>query len=177
MAETSDEALLLTAIEGCGCAVDLVWCSACVNATMRKLRGDKQQYRVVWQREGGVQLVKQYATLARAQDRYERLRADFTAKPLLYCRIEARSVGEWERKTNMKDGKWYLGAMNDGLFIIDEPPQPAPIDYFCDADHSVNVIVAMGNDRARAEAIIEAHNTIVDRCAKFNSGARSRDHA
>ena len=58
----------------------------------------KQQYRVVWQREGGVQLIKQYATLTRAQDRYEALRADLKSKPLLYCRIEARTIGEWERK-------------------------------------------------------------------------------
>lgn len=62
----------------------------------------------------------------------------------------------------MTTGKWYLGAMNDGLFIIDAPPQPAPVDYFCDVDHDVNVIVAMGTDRTKAEAIIEAHNAAID---------------
>lgn len=66
----------------------------------------------------------------------------------------------------MKDGRWYLGAMNDGLFIIDEPPQPAPVDYFCDADHDTEVIVAMGTDRTKAEMIITAHNAAIEAAAR-----------
>lgn len=62
------------------------------------MRQVKQEYRVVWQRVEGVQLIKHYATLTRAQDRYETEHANMSAKSLLYCRIEARSVGEWERK-------------------------------------------------------------------------------
>lgn len=31
-----------------------------------------------------------------------------------------------ERITNEK---WYVGAMNDALFIINEPPRPSPVDY------------------------------------------------
>lgn len=64
------------------------------------------------------------------------------------------------------NGKWYLGSMNDGLFIIDQPPQPGPVDHFCDADHGVSVVAAMGNDRIKAEAIIDAHNLIVERNKK-----------
>jgi hypothetical protein len=59
------------------------------------------------------------------------------------------------------NGKWYIGTMNDGLFIIDQPPQPAPVDYACGMNHDVNVIAAMGNDRVRAEAIVAAHNEAV----------------
>lgn len=74
----------------------------------------------------------------------------------------------------MKDGKWHLGAMNDGLFIIDQPPQPAPVDYFCDVDHDVNVIAAMGTDRTKAKAIIEAHNTAIDKLSR-SRGQRQTD--
>jgi len=66
----------------------------------------------------------------------------------------------------MTNYKWYIGTMNDGLFIIDQPPQPAPIDYACGIDHDVNVIAAMGNDRIRTEAIVAAHNETIGRCAK-----------
>jgi hypothetical protein len=69
-----------------------------VYANALQMKKPKQEFRVIWQRKDGVQLIKQYQTLARAQDRYELLHADATSKPLLYCRIEARSVGEWERK-------------------------------------------------------------------------------
>ena len=26
-------------------------------------------------------------------------------------------------------GPWHVGAMNDALFVINEPPRPAPLDY------------------------------------------------
>ena len=26
--------------------------------------------------------------------------------------------------------KWYVGTQNDGIFIIDRPPRPAPVDFF-----------------------------------------------
>lgn len=28
---------------------------------------------------------------------------------------------------------WHVGAMNDALFIINEPPRPAPVDYHNDS--------------------------------------------
>lgn len=75
---------------------------------------------------------------------------------------------------SIQNSRWYLGAMNDGLFIIDQPPQPGPVDYVCTFDHDVNVIAAMGTDRAKAEAIIFAHNRIVDRYVKLQERARIR---
>jgi hypothetical protein len=57
--------------------------------------------------------------------------------------------------------KWYLGAQNDGLFIIDQPPSTSN-DY---PNHMarVNVIapVPVGAEDF-AKAIVDAHNTNVD---------------
>jgi hypothetical protein len=33
--------------------------------------------------------------------------------------------------------------MNDGFFVIDQKPQPAPVDFVCDADHGVDIIAAV----------------------------------
>lgn len=34
--------ILLKALQGCGCKVDLVWCTACVNAWVRQIRDGKE---------------------------------------------------------------------------------------------------------------------------------------
>lgn len=74
----------------------------------------------------------------------------------------------------MTNGKWYLGAMNDGLFIIDRPPKPVPVDYLTAGDPDLNVIVAMGNDKIRAKAIVAAHNAIVEHYTTLKKRARVR---
>lgn len=53
---------------------------------------------------------------------------------------------------------WYLGAQNDGLFIIDQPPRPSTDDEV--HDRGVNVIAAV-TDRRWAQSIIDAHNAVV----------------
>jgi hypothetical protein len=35
-------------------------------------------------------------------------------------------------KTGYTKGPWHVGAQNDGLFIIDQPPRPAPADHPAD---------------------------------------------
>jgi len=46
--------------------------------------------------------------------------------------------------------KWYVGAKNDGLFIIDKPPRPSNDDVVDIPD--VNVIATVsGNDRAASK--------------------------
>lgn len=35
-------------------------------------------------------------------------------------------------KATYTTGPWYVGAQNDGLFIIDQPPRPAPADHPAD---------------------------------------------
>lgn len=56
--------------------------------------------------------------------------------------------------------KWYLGAQNDGLFIIDRPPHSSNDNQMHDAD--VNCILPVPNGaRDFAEAVIKAHNEAI----------------
>lgn len=57
----------------------------------------------------------------------------------------------------------YVAAMNDGLFIIDQPPRPAPVDYT--NPHTApdtNCIAALGADRALADKLVAAWNGVLD---------------
>lgn len=55
--------------------------------------------------------------------------------------------------------KWYVGAMNDAYHVIDQRPQPGPIDYFCSMDHKdVDVIISCGTDKRLAELLVAEHN-------------------
>lgn len=59
--------------------------------------------------------------------------------------------------------RWYLAAMNDGLFIIDAPPRPSTDDAFNERD--VNAIAYVGysaQDEAMAHQIIDAHNASLE---------------
>lgn len=56
--------------------------------------------------------------------------------------------------------RWYLGSMNDGLFIIDAPPSPSgtdvpPGDYGRGPNMVLNVTELT---LAKAQAICDAHN-------------------
>jgi hypothetical protein len=73
----------------------------------------------------------------------------------------------------MKNGKWYIGTMNDGLFIIDRPPKPVPVDYLTIGDPELKVIAAMGNDKIRAEEIVAAHNEVVNKLRAKSSPRNS----
>lgn len=53
--------------------------------------------------------------------------------------------------------KWYLGAMNDGLFVIDQPPSPST-DYPVH-DAATNAIAQVPFEAKQlAEKLIAAHN-------------------
>jgi hypothetical protein len=54
--------------------------------------------------------------------------------------------------------KWYVGTMNDGYFVVDQKPQPAPVDHACDIDHGVNVIAACGSRKDLADLLVAEHN-------------------
>lgn len=58
----------------------------------------------------------------------------------------------------MSNSKWYVGTMNDGYFVIDKPPQPAPVDYCCTMNHDVNVIAACGSNEQLARLLVSEHN-------------------
>lgn len=60
--------------------------------------------------------------------------------------------------TKMQGDRWYVGTMNDGYFVIDKPPQPAPVDYVCTMDHDVNVIAVCGSNKQVAELLVSEHN-------------------
>jgi hypothetical protein len=59
--------------------------------------------------------------------------------------------------------RWYIGAQNDGKFIIDKPPRPTT-DYVWhdrpDGPDLVLNVVALSD--ARAQAIVDAHNAALD---------------
>lgn len=57
--------------------------------------------------------------------------------------------------------RWYVGAMNDTCFVIDQPPQPGPVDFVCELDHNVTVI-AGPLTRNEAERIVNPHNAALD---------------
>jgi len=56
---------------------------------------------------------------------------------------------------------WYIGSMNDALFIIDRPPFPAPDDVGpCDGLNFPNPISKV-IDLENAKLIVNAHNKII----------------
>jgi hypothetical protein len=58
---------------------------------------------------------------------------------------------------------WYIGSMNDALFIIDKPPYPAPDDTGpWDSPTGPNPISA-AIDEENAKLIVDAHNASIDR--------------
>lgn len=81
---------------------------------------------------------------------------------------------------NTNNKKWYVGAMNDGLFVIDAPPRPSTDDI---TEQSVNVIAALGTNREAADLLVAEHNkrvetirTIEQNRADIRQRALSRDH-
>ena len=57
----------------------------------------------------------------------------------------------------------YVGVMNDGVFIIDQPPRPVPVDCINpDAMPTVNVIAALKSDFVLAERLVSAWNGALD---------------
>jgi hypothetical protein len=52
-----------------------------------------------------------------------------------------------ERRTAVAEGKhtptpWYVGPMNDALYIIDQPPRPVPIDTMTEIEHNKTRVIA-----------------------------------
>lgn len=55
--------------------------------------------------------------------------------------------------------RWYLGSMNDGLFIIDKPPRPSTDDIVYDRKDGPSLVLNVTDlPLAKAAAIVEAHN-------------------
>lgn len=61
-----------------------------------------------------------------------------------------------------KDGRWYLGAMNDALFIIDQPPRPSNDDVVHERGGAAIAPGVVGAEREDyAKKIVDAHNAVV----------------
>lgn len=58
--------------------------------------------------------------------------------------------------------EWHLGAMNDGLFIIDAPPRPSTNDIVHDREDGPTMILNVTDlPEAKAQAIVNAHNAAI----------------
>ena len=58
--------------------------------------------------------------------------------------------------------EWHLGAMNDGLFIIDAPPRPSTDDIVHDREDGPTMILNVTDlPEAKAQAIVNAHNAAI----------------
>lgn len=67
--------------------------------------------------------------------------------------------------TAVKNKKWYVGAMNDGAFVIDEPPRPSTDDI--NPHQDVNVIAAFGDKFDLADLLAAEHNERLDAASVF----------
>lgn len=61
---------------------------------------------------------------------------------------------------------WYLATMNDGLFVINRRPQPAPVDFVNPSLEPPEIVIPLpSNDRmtqTAAELLIAAHNACIN---------------
>jgi hypothetical protein len=58
--------------------------------------------------------------------------------------------------------KWYVATMNDGIFIINTKPHPAPVDYVNPNAPEPTMVISMRSGSREAEElaqqIVNAHN-------------------
>jgi len=67
--------------------------------------------------------------------------------------IDTSPAAPWE---------WHLGAMNDGLFIINAPPRPSTDDIVHDREDGPTMILNVTDlPEAKAQAIVNAHNAAI----------------
>lgn len=67
--------------------------------------------------------------------------------------------------------RWHIGAMNDGLFIIDVPPSPAGTDVppRISSNGPLMVLNVVALTQERVQAIVDAHNAVVDERNKLRA--------
>jgi hypothetical protein len=58
---------------------------------------------------------------------------------------------------------WWLGSMNDGLFVINQQPRPSTDDQFHEREDGPSFVECVATlDAKRAQALVDEHNRIVD---------------
>src|ERR1043165_8395065 len=87
---------------------------------------------------------------------------------LAVCKICGKAEAELDEpceRRSTRSGKaeyWYVAAMNDGLFIVNEKPRPAPVDYVNPSLPGPSLVIPMrggGKElQELAEEIVAAHN-------------------
>lgn len=59
--------------------------------------------------------------------------------------------------------KWFLGSMNDGLFIINQPPRPSTDDVWAERLDGPDMVLNVTElTLPKAQAVCDAHNTTAD---------------
>lgn len=62
------------------------------------------------------------------------------------------------------EARWYLGSMNDGLFIINQLPRPSTDDMVHERPDGPSLVINVTDlPRAKAQAIVDGHNAALDR--------------
>lgn len=62
---------------------------------------------------------------------------------------------------------WWLGSMNDGLFIINTPPRPSTDDIHHDRTDGPSVVLNITDlPSAKARGVVDAHNTAIEAAAQ-----------
>ena len=62
----------------------------------------------------------------------------------------------------METRRWYLGSLNDGLFIIDTPPRPSTDDAWRDRPDGPSLVLnVVALKPEQAQAIVDAHNAAI----------------
>lgn len=58
--------------------------------------------------------------------------------------------------------RWYLGSMNDGLFIINTPPRPSNDDVWHDRPDGPSMVLNVTSlTRQEAQSVVDAHNAYI----------------
>jgi hypothetical protein len=74
--------------------------------------------------------------------------------------LDAAGVHTVRRDRAAQGERWYLGALNDGLFIINAPPSPCGADIPPDWGKPPTMVLnVVGLSQEHAQAIVDAHNT------------------
>lgn len=64
----------------------------------------------------------------------------------------------------VEPGPWYLGSLNDGLFIINTPPRPSTDEVWHDRpDGPTLVLNVVALEQEQSQAIVDVHNAEVSR--------------
>lgn len=70
---------------------------------------------------------------------------------------------EGRNMTEACEDHWYLGAMNDGLFIINRPPRPSTDYMMHDRPDGPSLVLNITDlPAAKATAVVDAHNATLN---------------